>query len=133
MEKLDLTKKNLKKFGITMGTVIFAITIFIVIRHRHSILPTLMLSVLFFLSSLFIPNILKPLYIFWMRFAFILSWMNTRLILIVIYYLIFTLIGLLIRLFKKDLLERKINRNNSSYWKKKEEPVFDRLNYEKQF
>lgn len=133
MEELDLTKKNLKKFGITMGTVLFAVTIFIMIRHKHSILPTLALSVLFFLSALFIPNILKPLYMFWMRLAFILSWINTRLILIVIFYLIFTPMGLLIRLFRKDLLERKIYRHNSSYWKKKEEPVFDRSTYERQF
>lgn len=133
MEKLDLTKKNLKKFGITMGVVLFAITVFIMIRHKHSIFPTLTISVLFFLSALFIPNFLKPVYIFWMQLAFILSWVNTRLILVAIFYLVFTPMGLLIRLFRKDLLERKIYKHNSSYWKKKERPVLDRLNYERQF
>lgn len=133
MEKLDLSRQNLKKFGITMGVVFFAIAVFVTVRHRHNALPYMFFSASFFLFSFSTPLILKPLYVFWMRLSFILSWINTRLILIIIFYLIFSPLGFIIKLCGKDLLERKIDRSKSSYWIKKEKLVLGKLHYEKQF
>jgi hypothetical protein len=133
MEKLNLDKNNLRKFGIVMGIAFLVITLLILIRHRHSIAPAFIISAMFFISALFAPLLLKPIYIFWMRLAFILSWVNTRLILLVIFYLVFTPIGLAMRLFGVDLLERRMERNRKSYWRQKEKHKFDRLNYERQF
>lgn len=133
MEKLDLTSRNLRKFGLTMGVALFVINIFVLLRHKHGASPVALLSAFFFLSSLITPVILKPVYIFWMRLAFMLSWINTRLILIIIFYLIFSPLGFIIKLCGKDLLERKIDRSKSSYWIKKEKLVLGMLHYEKQF
>lgn len=134
MEKLDnLDKNNLKKFGITMGIAFFIITIFILIRHKHSVLPATIISGIFFIFALFIPSLLKPIYIIWMRIAFILSWINTRLILIIIFYLIFTPVGLGIKIFGIDFLDRKMDKNKDSYWKKSQTKKFNPLDYERQF
>lgn len=74
---------------------------------------------------------IKPVYIVWMRFAFILGWINTRIILVILFYLIFTPVGLFMRLFRIDLLERK--NKEGTYWKKKEKVEFNPLNYERRF
>ena len=116
-----------------MGVAFMAITIFILLKHKHTIFYTSIISALFFILAFMAPVLLKPIYIFWMKFAFVLSWINTRLILLIIFYLIFTPIGLAMRLFGVDLLDRKIERNKKSYWKEKEKHKFDRLNYERQF
>lgn len=68
-----------------------------------------------------------------MKFALVLSWINTRLILILLFYFAFTPIGLIIKLLGKDLLDKKINRANDSYWRKKEKNEFGMATYEKQF
>ena len=133
MEKLNLDKKTLKKFGITMGIAFSLITILLIIRHKYSILPTSVISLVFFVFTLIAPNLLRPIYIIWMRLAFMLGWINTRLILFIMFYLIFTPIGLAIRLLRVDLLDRKIYKNRKSYWRKKEGRVFNPLDYEKQF
>jgi hypothetical protein len=133
MEKSKLDKKILKKFGITMGIAFSIITLFIIIRHKYSILPTSIISVIFFISAFMMPVLLEPIYIFWMRLAFILSWINTGLILFIIFYLIFTPIGLGMRLFGADLLDKKIDKNKESYWKEKKKKGFSPLDYEKQF
>lgn len=133
MEKLDLGRHNLRKFGLTMGTVLCLIAVFVLLSRKHSVYPLILLSAFFFLSVFINPAILRPIYIFWMRLAFILGWFNTRLILIVIFYLIFAPIGLIIRLFGRDLLERKIDKDKSSYWISKQKAVFGKLNYERQF
>ncbi|MEI6831388.1 MAG: SxtJ family membrane protein [Candidatus Omnitrophota bacterium] len=80
---------------------------------------------------LILSNLLKQIYKVWMRFARILSWINTRIILVIMFYLVFTPVGLVMRLFRIDLLER--NKNKGSYWKKKERKDFNFLDYERRF
>ena len=55
----------------------------------------------------------------WMAFARALGWFNTRLLLTVVYVVLFALPALVLKLLRKDLLDRKFN-NNSSYWINKE-------------
>ncbi len=133
MEKLNLDKNNLKKFGVTMGIALLVITFLFFLKRKHIIWPIPITSALFFILASFQPILLKPIYIFWMRLAFVLGWINTRLILFIIYYLIFTPIGLALRIFKIDLLDRKIDRNKKSYWLQKPHKEFNPLDYERQF
>jgi len=130
-DKLNLDKSNLQKFGLTLGVVFFIIGLFLLARHRYNLLP-LLISVIFFILT-FMPILLKPIYILWMRLAFILAWINTRLILCIVFYLVFTPMGLVMRLFRIDLLDRKIDKSKESYWGRKEGPDFNPLNYERQF
>jgi hypothetical protein len=133
MEKLDLSRKSLNKFGITMGVAFLVISCLILIRHRHSIMPTSIISALFFIFGLVLPGALKYVYIAWMKFAFMLGWVNTRLLLLAIFYLLFTPLGLIMRLFGADLLDKKINRKKQTFWLNKEREAFDPLNYERQY
>lgn len=132
MEDLKFGKTELKKFGITMGAAFLVISSIFFLRQRHGgAVTSLLISSVFFITGLILPALLKPIYIIWMRIAFILSWVNTRIILIILFYLVFAPIGLAMRLFKVDLLER--NKKKESYWKKKEKPDFNPLNYERQY
>jgi len=128
-----MDNKTLRKFGIIMGIAFMAITLFILIRQQRSILPTFLISAIFFISALAAPLFLKPVYIFWMRLALILSWINTRLILLIIFYLIFTPVGLAMKLFGVDLLDRRIEKSKETYWEKKDRRDFNPLDYERQF
>lgn len=130
MENTGLNRNKLEKFGVTMGIVFLVIAIFVLIRHKHNGLPVAIIAVGFLATSRFAPILLKPAYLVWMRFAAMLSWINTRLILTVIFYLLFTPIGLIIRLFRMDLLDRKIDKQKVSYWKSRGRDVPD---YERQF
>jgi hypothetical protein len=133
MEKLNFDKDSLIKFGITMGVAFLVVTFIIFIKHRHSIVPTAVIAALFLAVAFLIPFILKPVYIAWMRLAYVLAWLNTRLILAILFYLVFTPMGLFLRLLRKDLLERKIEKGQQSYWKKKEAVIFNPRGYERQF
>jgi hypothetical protein len=83
--------------------------------------------------GMFLVSFLKPFYYLWMRLAWILSWVNTRLVLVIIFYLVFTPIGLLMKLLGKDLLSLKIEPQKDSYWLKKEKKAFNPQDYERQF
>ena len=105
----------------------------ILFKHRYTIVLAAIISAFFFIMAFLAPLALKPVYIAWMRFAYVLGWVNTRLILAIMFYLIFTPIGLALKLLRKDLLERKKGEGGLSYWKEKEARVFNPADYERQF
>jgi hypothetical protein len=132
MEKLNLDRRTLSKFGMTMGTAFLVITGLFFFRHKYTAAAySFVISDLFFIIGLVVPVFLKLAYIVWMRLALILAWVNTRFILTILFYLVFTPIGLVMRLFRIDLLERK--KNKGTYWKKKQKVDFNPLNYERRF
>ncbi|PIQ90412.1 MAG: hypothetical protein COV71_04105 [Candidatus Omnitrophica bacterium CG11_big_fil_rev_8_21_14_0_20_41_12] len=121
-----------KSFGITMGVAFLVISSILFFKHK-SVVAYVIVSAVFFLIAIVIPKLLKPLYIFWMRLALVLSWVNTRLILFLLFYLIFTPIGLIIKILRIDLLDRKIDKTKGTYWKDKEKKEFGLASYERQF
>ncbi|RKY31191.1 MAG: hypothetical protein DRP74_05420 [Candidatus Omnitrophota bacterium] len=133
MEKLNFDKITLRKFAIQMGIVFLVIASLFYIKHREVILPIAILSGLFFLSASISPLLLKPLYYVWMKFTAFMGWLITSLILAVIFYLIFTPIGLLMRCLKKDPLDLKIEKSKPTYWQIKVSKEYNPLDYEKQF
>lgn len=77
-------------------------------------------------------NFLKTLYSYWMKFAHALGWVNTRIILSIVYFLIFTPLSIIFRLIGKDPMERRF-KAAGSYWTKREATEFRQEDYKKQF
>ena len=119
MDKIKTDRTTLRKFGLIMASGFFLISLIIFTKHKHSAIPTVTMALSFMLMAIFAPALLKHLYILWMRLAYILSWVNTRLLLGIIFYLVFSPVGLFMRLFRIDPLERNPGRFNDSYWKPK--------------
>ena len=117
---MESDARSLRKFGITLGVALVAISGLIYLKRQYFSLPLLIAALAFLTSALVIPNALKPVYTIWMKLISVLSWINTRLILCLIFYLVLMPIGLVLKLCGKDLLDRKIQKDSNSYWKKKE-------------
>lgn len=67
-----------------------------------------------------------------MKFAHALGWVNTRIILTVVYLLVFTPVALIFKLIGKDPMERRFDEVDS-YWVKRELKIFKPENYRRQF
>jgi hypothetical protein len=78
------------------------------------------------------PGFLWPVYILWMVLAFPIGWTMSHLLLLTVYYLVVTPIGLLMRLFGYDPLQRRFDRSAKSYWVP-HDPGADAARYFKQF
>ncbi|MDD5224882.1 MAG: SxtJ family membrane protein [bacterium] len=61
------------------------------------------------------------------------GWFNGQLILALVFYLVFTPMGVLMRVFGKDPLAKNWDKSLDSYWILKEKTVFDPKNVERQF
>ena len=77
--------------------------------------------------ALVLPQVLKPVFIAWMKFGHVLGWINTRIILGVVFFLIFAPTALLIRLFGKDPMHRQLDATTSTYRVKSEKPPRERM------
>ncbi len=133
IKNLKSEKSDLRKFGITIGTVLFIIAGFFFWKEKESFQLFLTIGIILFVTGIAIPIILKPVYWAWMVFATILGWFMTRVILSLLFYVIVTPIGLISRLFGKQFLELKWDKSQDSYWNYRESKELERSNYENQF
>ena len=93
----------------------------------------MIIGIVLLVSGLVIPIILKPIFFLWMVFASILGFIMTRVILSLLFFIILTPIGLILRLFGKQLLLFEEDLTKESYWNKRTVESFSQTNYEKQF
>jgi len=112
-------KFGLRKFGLIFAlfvSFVFGLTLPYLRGNALPYWPWAVSGVLLFLS-LIVPAALKPLYILWMSMGHYMGILNTKIILCLIYYLVFTPIALVFRLADKDPMERNWKTNEISYWK----------------
>jgi len=87
----------------------------------------------FLLVGFTLPLLLWPLERLWHYFAFGLGWVNTRVLLAVLFYGAMAPMGLVMRLFGKDILKRRFDPQTPTYWNDTSDEAFDPKNYERQF
>ena len=133
IKSIKSSRDELKKFGFTLGAVFALLGGFLWWREKNYFFSYLIVSAVFFFFGLVLPALLKPVHKIWMSIAILMGWLMTRIILIILFYLMVTPISLLSRLFGKDFLNRKFNRNIGSYWIPRKTVKFDKKNYENQF
>ncbi|MDD5449089.1 MAG: SxtJ family membrane protein [Candidatus Omnitrophica bacterium] len=127
--------KNLRSFGLILGSILLALSIRLCFKGQPMTwIYFVIAGSAFGIAGLVAPSILRPIYKVWMRIAHIIGWLNTKFLLLLIFYLIFLPIGLFMRLTGKDLLGLKMDRVKESYWiARPRKKVLEPAQYEKQF
>ena len=133
IKNIKSEKSDLRKFGITIGVIFLIIAGFLLWKEKESYQILLTFGVTLFILGIAIPIILKPIYWVWMIFATILGWIMTRVILSLLFYTIFTPIGLILRFFGKQFLELRWDKSKESYWNFRTNEHLKKEYYEKQF
>ena len=104
-----------KSFGISVGIVLLLIAGFLVWRERLATAQIVGgIGAVLLVLGLVQPRLLKWPSAVWWRFAMILGYVNARIILTVIFTIVFSPLGLLWRIIGNDPLARK--RRNWPGW-----------------
>ena len=106
---IPTTPRELRQFGLLFSAILvalFGVLLPWVFAHP---LPTWPWGIAAILSAiaLILPRALTPFYLAWMRFGLIASYINTRIIMFMLYYLVFAPLGIIMRLVGRDALLRK--------------------------
>ena len=110
-----------RSFGIGFFVAFLIIATYPLINGDGLRLWSLIISIIFLFLGLLNSKILNPLNKLWFKFGIFLGKIISPLVMGIIFFLVVTPIGLLMRLLNKDLLNLRFN-NNSSYWIEKTEP-----------
>lgn len=110
-------KKTLRTFGYIWALIFF------VVSYTHEMNAIfLTISLCFFFSASFYPDLYTKTHLFqlWVKFGNLMGKVNSKIIISVLFFFIFTPIGIFLRLIKKDLLNKKLNKKAESYFVKRE-------------
>jgi len=132
MKHITSAPKEVRKFGLTFSILSFGAAVFFFSKGSSVWIPFLGGSLFFLSTGLWAYPVLKPIYVGWMSFAFALGWINTRIILGLVFLLVFTPVGLVIRMLGKDPLRLRFDRQARSYWVKRKPQRFNKR-YEQLF
>ena len=128
------TYRTEKEFGLIVGAVLSLISAWWLYRSKFMGLAhvTLPIGIVLVLLGQFIPRALVYPNKAWMFLAEGLSFVTSRIILGIVFFLLITPIGFVKRRFGWDPLQRR-SGSSSSYWKTYSERQRDPRHYEKMF
>ena len=114
-------KSTNKSFGLVFFIVFLIISIYPIFKNGELRLWSLIVALIFLILGLLNSKLLKPLNWLWFKFGLLLGGIVSPLIMGIIFFLVVTPIGLIMKILRKDLLNLNFN-NNRSYWIEKNEP-----------
>jgi hypothetical protein len=124
---------ELRNFGLVVGGVFCAVGLYFLARGKwfspYVLVPGVPLVVL---GALF-PRALRWPYVVWMTLAMALGAVVSTLLLVVLFYGVVTLIGLIARATGKDFLSRQLDRSAASCWLRRPAAKKAPADYERQF
>ena len=110
-----------RSFGIVFFIVFLLISIYPLINNESIRIWSLVVSLIFLFLSIINSNFLLPLNKLWFKFGIFLGKIISPIIMGIIFFSVVTPIGLIMRLFGKDVLNLKLS-DYKSYWIKKTGP-----------
>lgn len=111
-----------RNFGLTFA-VFFMVLAFFPLFYGQTLRPwALVCGMLFFVVSFTAPQLFRTFKILWAQFGLLLQKIISPIILSALFFLVFTPTGLLLRLFKKDVLSLRLDTESTSYWLNSEPP-----------
>jgi hypothetical protein len=108
--------RQLRSFGLVVGGIFGAIAIYPVLARSED--PrgwALVLSGALIIPAVLMPRVLGPAYRVWMAAGQVLGWINTRIILGILFYFVVTPLGLLQRMRRKSAIARKFDKTRPTY------------------
>jgi hypothetical protein len=110
------TMRDLRQFGLLVGGVFAVIGLWpVVFRSESPRLWAMILGSLLVVLGALAPQSLKQIHKGWMKVGHILGSINTKIILGIIYYLLITPMGLVMRLLGKDPMHRVLTQDTDTY------------------
>ena len=112
-----------KELVVFAAAVAFFLAIVGALLHRHHpdaarvlwllVIPVAALGAA---AAWWLPGATRIIYLAWMYAVYPIGWTISHLALAVVYYLVVTPIGLLMRLFGRDPMRRKFDPSATTYW-----------------
>jgi hypothetical protein len=132
----ELSRRTITQFALIVSGALLVIA---ALQWRRGATQTVWITLLAIAAVLLLcaaiaPSLLRPVYRGWMRLGEVLAWINTRIILTLVFFLVVTPIGVVMRLFGRSPIATRMTRGRrESYWTDVEPHSYGDRHVEKQF
>lgn len=133
LKHIDTSEQSVKKTGITVGIVLIAISFIFLWLGKNSFIYFLAIGGIFIILSYKAISLLKPFHKLWIGFSLVLGFVMSRIILMILFFLVVTPIGLLAKVVGKKFMPLGFDKNAETYWDKREKKAKEKIDYERQF
>ena len=117
----DIKVGSNRNFGIVFSIVFLLISLYPLLKSGDIRVWSLVVSFIFLILGIFNSKILSPFNKLWFKFGLLLGKFVSPLIMMIIFFFVVTPIGILMRLFRKDILNLRFNKKDT-YWIDKKGP-----------
>ena len=128
-----VTDAQARKTALVVAAVFLAIAAWNLYRGRAGVVAVFGgLGCALALAGVFVPAIARRFHVVWMRLAAVLGYVNSRVLLTVMFYGVFAPYGLVSRLVGRDPLNRR-GAKRDSYWTERKRTRQTREGFERLF
>ena len=121
MDNKNINISSNRSFGIVFFIVFLIIALYPLLNNENIRYWSLIISLIFLVLGLINSKILTPFNKLWFKFGIILGKIISPIVMGIIFFLVVTPIGFIMRVLGKDLLNLKYSKDKS-YWIEKNGP-----------
>jgi len=111
-----MKRSSEKSFGILFFIVFAIIGLYPLLSFNFVRIWALVIALIFLFLGLAKPSVLKPLNTGWIKLGEILGKIIAPIVMLLVFFIVITPIGLMLRLFGKDILGLKFSEKVKTYW-----------------
>ena len=132
-KNINSSTNELKKFALTIGVILFIISGVMFYYSGELRFHFAVTAILLIITGYVFPKMLLPFQKIWMGLAFVLGFIMSRAILILLFYLVISPIRIIALMVKKDFIDLSFDRKEQSYWNYREQKEYRKVDSERQF
>ncbi len=131
----NASSKDLRGFGI--GMTLFCLMLGGLLMWRGNLTWCYRLwmvgGIVFLAPAILFPTGLRPIFIVWSAIAVRLSWVMSRLVLSIIFFIIFTAVSLVQKIIRRDAMDIKFPDECETYWVDRSKEEYNPKHFERLF
>ena len=116
MKQKEIKISSNKSFGLVFFVIFIIIALWPLLNDGNIRIWSIIVSIIFLILGLLNSKILTPFNKLWMRLGALLGIIVSPIVMGVVYFGIITPIGLIMKVFGKDVLNLKLDKNKKTYW-----------------
>lgn len=122
-----------RSFGLLFALIFLIIGLWPFFSGNNFRLWALGVSFVLILCAVFVPTILKPINMAWIKLGLIMHKIVNPLVLGFIFFFTVLPTGLIFRMLGKDILKLRFDPESETYWQQRKEPGPDPITMKRQF
>ena len=105
-----------RSFGIVFFFVFVIVSLWPLINENSLRVWSIFVAIIFLILGLMNSKLLTPLNILWFKFGKLLGFIIAPIVMGIVFFVVITPTGLIMKIIGKDLLNNKYNNKIKSYW-----------------